>query len=259
MNVAALATVMPVEPAGVNTTALTNVGPNPLRVLQGAFDGRIDLLNHPEQLLSALNNIHLVWAGIFILLGAICVFNGVRWHKTVIIVLSVLLGIWAGDWLGDRIGGANTIASISVAALFGVLAFPGLRLAVALFGGLAGAFCGANLWTALGYPAEQHHIGSLIGLVAVGMLAFLVFRPVIILFTAVGGATLLVLGALASMLQVDAWAGAVSSTFASKPLVLPLVVAVTALIGVVVQQGGGMSGLFKSADKAAAKAKPKAA
>ncbi|MEC9373891.1 MAG: hypothetical protein VYC34_08605 [Planctomycetota bacterium] len=259
MQNAYLATVMPVESSGVDTAAFNSVGPNPLRVLQDAFNGRIDLLNHPDELIAALHDIHLVWAGIFVLLGAICVFNGVRWHKTVIIVLSVLLGVWAGDWLGGRIGGANTIGSVAGAALFGVLAFPGLRLAVALFGGLAGAFLGANIWTAIGSPNDQLHIGSLIGLVAVGMLAFLVFRPVIILFTAVGGATLLVFGALAAMLQVDAWSGAVSSTFSSKPLVLPLVVGVMAVIGIVVQQGGGVTGLFKSADKASAQGKPKAA
>jgi hypothetical protein len=231
---------------------LSNAGANPLRSIREALDGRIDLLNHPEQLLTALHEIHLVWAVIFMVTGALCVFNGLRWHKTVIIALACLLGVWAGDMLGDRIDGAHAVSATSMALLFGILALPGLRFAVALFGGLAGAFIGANLWTALGYNPEHHAFGAILGLLILGMLAFSVFRVVIILFTSVGGAALLVFGGVAAMLENEAWAASVERSLTENHLILPMVVAVTALVGVVVQQGGGVKGLMASADKASA-------
>jgi len=232
--------------------ALSNAGVNPLRVLRDAIDGRIDLLNHPDQLLASLHQIHVVWAAIFMVTGALCVFNGVRWHKTVIVVLACLLGVWAGDMLGDRIGGAHAVASSALAVLFGILALPGLRFAVALFGGLTGAFVGANLWTALGYNPDNHWFGAILGLLILGMLAFSVFRVVIMLFTSVGGAALLVFGALAAMLKNPSWAGAIEQSLTANELIIPLLVAVTSLVGVVLQQGGGVRGLMASADKAGA-------
>lgn len=256
-----LATAAP-PPAATTDSAMSgfgSVGPNPLRVLQNAMDGRLDILNHPDQYLGALSDIHIVWASILMILGGLCVVNGLRWHKTVVVLLAGLLGVWAGFYVGDRIGGAHAVSSASLALLFAVVAFPGLRFAVALFGGLAGAFVGANVWTALNYAPDQHHFGAIMGLIIFGMLAFMVFRTVIVLFTSIGGAAILVSGAIAAMLKVEAWNGAISDALTTNHLVIPLVVAVAALLGVIIQQGGGMRSLYASADKAGAKANAKAA
>lgn len=238
--------------------ALNSAGVNPIAVFENGLSGRIDLLNHPESLITTLTDVHPVWSGIFIIVGALCILNGFRWHKIVIVLLSGMLGVAAGMWLGDRIGGAHTVSSIALTALFMILALPGLRFAVALFGGLAGAFVGANAWTALGGSPDMHHFGAMFGLIALGMLAFMTFRLVIVLFTTILGASLLVLGALALMLQVQAWRGAIADSITVNTLVVPLVVTVTALIGIVVQQGGGLKGLNTAANNASAgkKAKP---
>ncbi|TVQ32475.1 MAG: hypothetical protein EA376_05525 [Phycisphaeraceae bacterium] len=254
-----LVTFAQTNAAGADTGPLNAAGASPIAVFENGFSGRIDLLNHPENLISVLTQVHPVWAGIFVVVGALCILNGFRWHKIVIVLLSGMLGVAAGMWLGDRIGGAHTVTGVALTALFMILALPGLRFAVALFGGLAGAFVGANAWTALGGTPDMHHFGAMFGLIALGMLAFMTFRLVIVLFTTILGASLLVLGALALMLTVEAWRGAISESLTVNSLVVPLVVTVTALIGIIVQQGGGLKGLNTAANNASAAKKPKPA
>ena len=160
--------------------------------------------------------------------------------------------------LGGAIGSTNVVAAC-VAVLFAVVAWPMMRYSVALFGGLAGAFAGANVWTACGFPAAQHQYGAVIGLTLVGMLAFIAFRGVVILLTSIGGATMVVLGALAALMQVDSWQSAISGAISANRLLVPFVVASTAAIGIVYQFGGGMTGLNAMATKADPALKKKAA
>ena len=90
--------------------ALPDPGPSPLAIFSDSSLRRADLLNHPEKLAQALTDLNIVWAVIFMVLGAICVFNGYRWHKLVIVLLAGLGGVWAGVEYGDTIG-AQTICS----------------------------------------------------------------------------------------------------------------------------------------------------
>ena len=220
---------------------------SPAALLDTIFDSRLDVLTRPSDLTPPLAELGVVWAVIFLVLGAICVFNGYRWHKAVILVLALMVGAAAGHLLGARIGVAEVVTSIAGAALLGVLAWPILRYTVALFAGIAGAFCGANVWSAAGQPPDQHYVGAIIGLIVLGMLAFITFRIVIIAFTAIGGASLLVFGTLALLLRLDGLRGGIEDSLAQHPLVLPIIGASTALFGIVYQQGGGMKGLLDSA------------
>jgi len=230
--------------------ALSETGENPIFIFNGALTGRLDALNHPEHLLSALSDIHPVWAVIFVIVGALSIVHGYRWHKPLVLVLSALLGVGAGTFIGEQIGGAHAIAAASTSLLFVVLALPGLKFAVALFGGLAGAFAGANAWTAFGGDPSLHHMGSVIGLIVLGMLAFMTFRVVIVLFTSIGGTVFLLFGALALMLRVESWQNGIASALETKPLILPMIAIVIACVGVVLQLGGGFKGLNAAADRA---------
>ncbi len=235
---------------GQSADALSETGESPVEVFGGTLVGRLDVLNHPDSLLAALQNVHPVWAVIFVVLGSLSVAHGYRWHKPVVLALSALLGLAAGMFIGDRIGGAHAIAAAATSLLFVMLALPGLKFAVALFGGLAGAFAGANAWTALGGNPDLHHMGSVIGLIVLGMLAFLTFRLVIVLFTSIGGTIFLLCGSLALMLRVEAWQGGIADALETKPLVLPMVAIVIAAVGAVLQLGGGFKGLNATADRA---------
>ena len=237
--------------------ALPDPGPSPLAIFSDSSLRRADLLNHPEKLAQALTDLNIVWALIFMVLGAICVFNGYRWHKLVIVLLAGLGGVWAGVEYGDTIG-AQTIVATSLGLLAAMLAWPLLRYAASLFGGLAGAFAGANVWTAIGQPPEQHYVGAIVGLIIVGMLAFLAFRGVVVILTTVGGSTLPCLGAIASMIEVEAWRNAVINGMTEHPTVVPFIVGSVAVIGAVLQIGGGLKGLNTLSNNANATKKPTA-
>lgn len=237
---------------------LPDPGPSPLAIFSDASVRRVDLLNHPEKLAQVLTDLNIVWAVIFMILGGICVFNGYRWHKIVIVLLAGMMGVWAGVEFGNTIG-AQTIAAVSLGLLAAMLAWPLLRYAASLFGGLAGAFAGANIWTALGQPSEQHYVGAIVGLIIVGMLAFLAFRGVVVILTTVGGATLLTLGSIAAMIEVEAWRNAVVNGMTNHPSVVPFVVGSVAIIGAVLQFGGGVRGLNALSNKATEPAKKPAA
>ena len=248
-----------VSPDAGSTAALPDPGPSPLAIFSDASVRRADLLNHPEKLAQVLTDLNIVWAVIFMVLGGICVFNGYRWHKLVIVLLAGLGGVWAGVEFGDSIG-AQTIVATSLGLLAAMLAWPLLRYAASLFGGLAGAFAGANIWTAIGQPPEQHYVGAIVGLIIVGMLAFLAFRGVVVILTTVGGATLLTLGSISAMIEVEAWRTAIINSMTEHPVVVPFIVGSVAVIGAVLQIGGGLRGLNSLANnanapkKAAAKA-----
>jgi hypothetical protein len=238
---------------------LSETGESPVTVVGNALQGKLDVLAHPDTLQRIISEINIVWASIFVIVGILCVLHGYRWHKILLVMLAAMMGVRAGTLLGDRVGSVE-IASICLAVLAAVVAWPLMRYAVAIFGGLAGAFAGANAWTAMGYPPDDHHLGAIIGLIVIGMAAFMAFRLVVVLLTTIGGATLLVCGALAAMTQVESWRGGILNSLDDNPLIVPMVAASAAAFGIVFQIGGGLKGMSERADRAdPTKAKAKAA
>ena len=105
-----------------------------------------------------------------------------------------------------------------------------------LFGGLTGAFVGANAWTALNTAhADAHWAGAAMGFILMAMASFLMFRMVVVLFTSIGGAAMAVFGAIVLLLQVDSWQPAVRSALTGNQMILPLLLAVAAVGGFVLQ------------------------
>jgi ABC-type transport system involved in cytochrome c biogenesis permease component len=84
------------------------------------------------------------------------------------------------------------------------------------------------------------------------------FRMVVVVLTTIGGATLLGLGAGASLLQVEAWREGILRSLTDNPLIFPVMVGCAAGMGAVYQLGGGVKGLNERANKADPKKAPKA-
>lgn len=242
-------TLLLAQDSGTASSEAVEPSDNALRLLADSVSSNMDLLTREGSLATVVTSIHIVWATIFILVGAACVVNGYRWHKTVVVILAGMFGVWIASILGDSIGDA-TVVTVCLSVLFSVLAWPLLRYAVALFGGLAGAFAGANIWTAVADNPDQHRIGAALGLVAVGLLAFMAFRAVVIVMTTIGGASLLVFGALAALYHVEVWQSGLVDSINSHRLVVPLIAASTAAVGAVVQFSGGFKGMSELANKA---------
>ncbi len=217
-----------------------------------AFSGtvaRLDLLNRPDELLTALSGMHIVWASVLVVVGALCVLNGYRWHKWVIVICAFLMGLVLGKLLSQQMG-QSRIVMAAIGLLFAVAATPFLRFAVAIFGGLTGAFIGANAWSAFSDSPDSHLAGAAMGFIAMGMAAFLMYRLVIVLFTSIGGGAMAVLGILTLMLHVPTWETAIRSSLEANNMLLPLLVTVTAVTGLVLQHSS-IKGADAEAEEAA--------
>ena len=223
----------------------------PMQILRD-MTGRLDILNHPAQLLDGLSQVPLVLGGVFVVVGALCVLNGYRWHKWVIVVLAFLAGLMLGRMLSVHMGESKLVA-VALGLLCAIVATPLLRIAVAIFGGLTGAFIGANAWTAINSGmADVHWAGAAMGFIALAMASFLLFRLVIIVFTSISGAAMVVFGGITLMLQVDAWEPAVRATFSDNNLLIPLLVGLAAVTGFVLQESRVRNGESEDEEAAAA-------
>ncbi|WP_428389710.1 hypothetical protein [Mucisphaera sp.] len=208
-----------------------------------AVFSRGDTLARPEELIANLQALSVVWAIMFIVLGITCLMNGFKFYKVMTIGLALLLGMFFGYWVGAFVEAPYIVAGC-LGLIAAVLAGPMMKYAVALFGGLAGAFLGANLWSGLTLAINQangaalpeaHWVGALIGLLVFGMLAFIVFDMSVMVFTAVAGATFAVIGGLALIMSFEPWRETVSNTLIESSVTVPLLVTVPALVGLIMQ------------------------
>ncbi|MHC5004212.1 MAG: hypothetical protein ACYTJ0_13945, partial [Planctomycetota bacterium] len=181
-------------------------------------------------------------------LGLLCVFNGYRWHRWVVVILAFVCGLAIGESLGEHFG-RSTIVAVSIGCLCAIVATPLEKLAVAIFGGLTGAFIGANVWTAFNSSsADLHWAGAAMGFIALAMASVILFRLVIVLFTAVGGAAMVVFGSIILLMQVEEWAPAIRSNLSSHELLLPMLVTLAAVGGFVLQETRSRSAAASAED-----------
>jgi len=158
-------------------------------------------------------------------------------------VLAFLLGLFVGHILSQQMGKSAIVAG-ALGVLFATVATPMLRWTVAVFAGLTGAFLGANAWTlANASPANAQWAGACMGFIALALLSFVIFRLVVVMFTSIGGAAMLVLGSITLLMQVPGWHDAVRAHLTGNHHLIPLLVTVAAVAGFVLQEarvrGGG--------------------
>ena len=210
-----------------------------------------DALAQPEHVITHLQALGAVWSVVFVVVGVLCLFNGYRFYRLATVSVALLLGMFLGYWFGGLIGAPYVVAGC-LGVLLATLAFPMMKYAVALFGGLSGAFIGANMWSGLAHainqiseqnpgggsvvPADEYWLGALLGLLICGMLAFILFKLSVVMFTSVSGSTIAVMGALALLLSFEPWRETVAEGLMASQLVIPLLVAVPAAIGLIMQE-----------------------
>lgn len=232
---------------------------------------RGDTLAKPDELIGHLSQLGTVWAIVFVVVGMICLLNGYKFYKIATVALIVALGAGLGYWFGLAIQAPPFIVAGCLGLLLAVMAFPLMKFAVAVLGGLSGAFMGANLWAGVcrtfdtayqtrvdafeaggsagtppaesmlgkvaeATPADMYWIGALVGLLVCGILAFALFKISIHLFTSVSGATIAVFGVIALLLSIDSFRVTVTDGLSGSALIIPLLVFVPAAIGFVMQE-----------------------
>ena len=199
----------------------------------------LDLARRPEEILQMLSSLPVVGAAIVTVVGAACVMQGYRWHKAIVVVLSLMLGFGVGRMISAEVGKSMVVA-VALGILLAAIASPLLRYTVALFAGIAGAGIGATLWTFLNPDqASLAWAGGGMGFIALALLSFMFFRLVVILFTSVGGGAMFVMGSVALLLHVESISSMVRDQMLLHPGVFPLLVLTAAVVGFVYQQRGG--------------------
>lgn len=178
---------------------------------------------------------------LLVLVGVVYLLYGWTLFKWLVTLNAALLAGYVGMMLGQRAGGYMVAGAFIGAAAGAAVAWPLMRWAVAVIGGLVGACVGSTVWMVLGQDPSFAWSGALTGLVAFALFTFILFRGSVIVYTSLQGALMLIMGLLGLAMKWPESAASVNSLCAHE-LVLPVSVLVAAVAGATYQQthsGGG--------------------
>ncbi len=178
----------------------------------------------------------LVEALTFISFGVVCLFYGWRIFKILVTICFGLVGLGVGVWANDQFVGGNVVwLAVFSVLVFAIFSIPLMRWGVTVLGALSGGILTAGLWLALGLPQEYVWAGGLVGLIAGGMISFIVFKIAVILFTSLGGSTLTTVGVLAVLYGYMVDRQKLESLVFQYDWFLPAMILVPMAVGIVLQ------------------------
>jgi hypothetical protein len=200
-----------------------------------------DLLTWCQQMTPA------VAAGL-ILVGIVYLLFGFQIFKILVLLNAAVLGGYIGAYLGQE-GDAATIGAVICGVAAAAIAWPAMKYAVALMGGIFGALLGASIWRGVNLDPNLVWAGALVGLISFGMLSFVLFRGSVMMYTSLQGAFMMIFGILGLVYQYAEGARQVSHQLKNQPVLLPAAIFIPALLGLIFQQhnaapapGGGGGG-----------------
>ena len=198
----------------------------------------------PHEILEHLQTMG-VWQGALLLaVGLVYLLQGWKVFKVLVIVNTAALGVYAGSFLGSLHSSAGSLyGAIAGGILLAVLAWPLMKFAISLMGGLAGGFAGYQLWRYVATVWQPEYlkyswVGAIVAAVLLGVLAFFIFRTVVMLFTSFQGSMITVSGILAIVFQHPLLLDKLVKPLETSPHLLPILILVPALIGFIVQAVG---------------------
>ncbi|MGA1045586.1 MAG: hypothetical protein ACO3ZY_10355, partial [Phycisphaerales bacterium] len=68
-----------------------------------------DLLSRPEDLLNRLLDMHAIVGVLVMAVGVVCILQGYRWHRWIIVLLALMLGLGIGHLLSPSIGKSSVV------------------------------------------------------------------------------------------------------------------------------------------------------
>jgi hypothetical protein len=183
-----------------------------------------------------ITTLDIVEALTFIAFGTVWLVYGWRIFKILVTICFGLLGLFLGAWANQQLidGNAFWLGLICV-IFFSVLSIPFMRWGVSILGALSGGILTSGAWIAFGLPEQYIWAGGLIGLIAGGMISFIIFKIAVILFTSLGGSVLLAVGALAVAYQYLPTDQELQDLVSANKWILGALVLVPMVIGVVLQ------------------------
>ena len=174
-------------------------------------------------------------ATILVIGGLVYLAYGWKAFKGLVTLNAAFVGAFVGALLGHR--GGNWIGGACVGAFVAAaIAFPMMKYAVAMMGGVFGALLGASVWRTVGLEPNLAWAGAMTGLVAFGLLSFIIFRGSVIMYTSLQGSVMLIFGLLGLVFKYQTLAPEVTRHMTLKPFMLPVAILIPALLGLIYQQ-----------------------
>jgi len=187
-------------------------------------------------------------AAVLLLIGGIVyLLFGFYIFKFLVTLNAALVGGYIGVMIGSR-NQAEIVGALVGGFVAAAITWPLMRYAVAVMGGIFGGLLGASIWMTVDLNPEFAWAGAAIGMVAFGMLSFILFKASIMMYTSLQGSVMLVFGVLGLIYKYPTVASALSENMAIKPFLLPIFIFIPAMIGVLYQQaqfGEGDAGAKK--------------
>jgi hypothetical protein len=171
--------------------------------------------------------------------GVIVLMYGWRIYKTLTVIGFGIVGLYIGLWLGGKFD-KEIMGSIACAILFMALSLPLMRWAICVLGAVAGGIITAGAWHAFNQPQEFVWAGALLGIIAGGMLSFIIFKIAVMLFTSFSGAALVLMGAFALIYRyetfvVDPPINRLNDLYYNQHWFLPLLITLLTAFGIILQ------------------------
>jgi len=170
--------------------------------------------------------------------GAVYLMYGWRIFKIMVVICFGLIGLFLGIQLSEHFGNMlwNSVIGLFLLA---AISIPLMKWAVSALGAVAGGIITAGIWYAFELPEKYILAGAVIGIVAGGMISFIIFKIAIMLFSSLAGGILIVMGMLSLLYHYENLQ--VTPTTRIQTLVsdsnwfLPLVVIIPTAIGMLIQ------------------------
>ncbi|MFW6155078.1 MAG: hypothetical protein ACOC95_07680 [Planctomycetota bacterium] len=194
-------------------------------------------------------------------IGLVFLTQGWKFYRQLITLSAGYLGLLVGSRYAERMTEPHLdlVFILGFGAVFAALAWPAIKWAVCLFGGVIGGLAGFALWryTSLAFDApdlaELAWVGGLMGVIIMGLLAFVIFQVVVVVVTSFQGGMLLISGLLALSFALDGPDRSLFRRLDRDVALVPLMVFIPTIIGAIFQENKHLL-LQAKKRKAAAKA-----
>ncbi len=172
----------------------------------------------------------------FISFGIVCLFYGWRVFRILVAISFALIGLSVGVYTNKVLVGGNEIwLGVLCMILFAIFSIPMTRWGVCLLGAAAGGVITGGGWLAINLPQQYIWAGALVGIIAGGMISFIVFKAAVMLFTSLGGSALVMVGVLAILYKYLGAAEKVEELVLTKQWFLPVILTLSTMVGIILQ------------------------
>jgi hypothetical protein len=174
-------------------------------------------------------------AALLIMFGLVYLFYGFYLYKYLVLANAA----WIGGWIGLILSRHNSEPALAVvvgAFVAAALTWPTMKYSVAVMGGLYGAVFGGAVWNSVGLDPRFAWAGALSGLIAFGMLSFIIFRGSIMMYQSLQGSVMLVFGLLGLLCKYQTVGPEVTRHIKVQPVLLPMAILIAMILGFVYQQ-----------------------